>query len=92
MPFPDADRTLDVLDLDLAGINEADVYSAPQVVVDHRSHADAPRLGQRLQSCGYVDPITVDVVAIDDDVTEVDADAERDGVGPMRHHSGSHRV
>ena len=44
--------------------------------------ADAARLGQRLQPRGDVDAVAVDVVALDDDVAEIDADAEDDALGP----------
>jgi hypothetical protein len=39
---------------------------------------DAARIGQRLEPRGDVDTVAVDVVAFDDHVTQVDADAEFD--------------
>jgi hypothetical protein len=48
------------------------------LVNDTAGEAYTPRLGQGLQSGGDVDAVAVDVVAVDDDITEVDADAESD--------------
>ena len=39
---------------------------------------DAVRFAEALQPGGDIDAIAVDVVAIDDDVAEIDADPERD--------------
>ena len=45
------------------------------LVAHHLRDADAAGFGQRLKSRGDVDPVTVDVVAIDDHVAEIDPDA-----------------
>jgi hypothetical protein len=45
------------------------------LVAHHPRDADAAGFGQRLKSRGDVDPVTVDVVAIDDHVAEIDPDA-----------------
>src|SRR4029079_13085225 len=42
------------------------------------AHADTAGFGQRLQPRGDVDAIAEDVVVVDDDVADVDADAKRD--------------
>ena len=78
VPFPDADRPVDVLDVHLAAVLEADVDAVADALVDDRGDANAAGLGQRLQARGDVDAVAVDVVALDDDVAEIDADAERD--------------
>ena len=46
------------------------------MVVGGAGDGDAARLGQRLHAVGDVDAVAVDVVALDDDVAEIDADAE----------------
>jgi hypothetical protein len=47
------------------------------VVVDRPRDQDAAWLGELLQAGGDVDAVAVDVLAVDDHVAEVDADAER---------------
>jgi hypothetical protein len=42
------------------------------------AHADAARVGERLQAGRDVDAVAEDVAVVDDDVADVDADAERD--------------
>ncbi len=53
-----------------------------QLVADCGAHrlgyADSTGLGETLQSGGDIHPVTVDVVAVLDDVTQIDADAELD--------------
>ncbi len=39
------------------------------------------RLRHRLKPCRDVDAVTVDIIALDDDVAEVDADAQLDAAG-----------
>ena len=57
-------------------ILEAQVHLAFDVVVNGSGHADTTRIGQALQPGGHIDPVAVDVVALDDNVADVDADAE----------------
>ena len=78
MPFPDADRPVDVLDADFAAILETNVDPVADAFVDDRGDADPAGLGERLQPRGDVDAIAVDVVAFDDDIAEIDADAQHD--------------
>ena len=56
-------------------------------LVEHRArNADAAGLGQPLEPRRDVDPVTIDIVAIDDDVAHVDSDPEPDGlVAAVRH-------
>src|SRR5262249_1579612 len=39
---------------------------------------DAARFGQRLQPGGYVDPTSIKVAALDQDITEIDTDSQYD--------------
>jgi hypothetical protein len=52
----------------------------------HAADADATRLRQGFEASGDVDPVAKDVVAIDDDVAEIDADTEFNA--PFRRHTG----
>ena len=72
----DAHRTGDVLDLDLAHVLERDIELVAHLVARRARDADAPRHRQPLDSRRHVDAVAIDVVALDDDVAEVDADAE----------------
>ena len=78
MPLPDADRPVDILDPDLAAILKANVDPIADAFVDDRGNADAAGLGQRFQPRGNVDAIAVDVVALNDDIAEIDADPQHD--------------
>ena len=73
-----AQRPGDVLDGLLAAIVEGDVELALDLLVDVRRDADAAGIGQFLKARRDVDAVAVDVVALDDHVAQVDADAERD--------------
>jgi hypothetical protein len=46
------------------------------LTVNHVRNANAPRLGQALQSRGDIDTIAVNLLALDHHIAEVDADAE----------------
>ena len=59
---------------------EDEVELAADVVVDRPRDQDAARLGKLLQARGDVDAVAVDVLAVDDHVAEVDADAELEPV------------
>ena len=65
----------------LAQVLEVQVEAAADLVVDLAGEADAARLGEALQARGHVHPVAIDVVALDDNVAEVDADPERDSLG-----------
>ena len=80
----DGDRVLDVLELLGAAVDEADVRQlAADLVIDLRRHADRARVRDRFEAGGDVDAVAVEIVALDDDVADIDADAElqRPGVG-----------
>ena len=74
----DPDRLGDVLQMLLAERLEPHVKLVPGVVVGGSGDDDPVRLTDPLQPGGDIDAIAVDVVAIDDDVAEIDADPERD--------------
>ena len=78
MPFPNADRAVDVLYRDLAGIVKAHVDAVADALVDDGRHANTAGFGQRLEAGGDVDAVAIDVVAFDDDVAEIDADPQHD--------------
>ncbi len=86
----DAHRLAEVLDGVLAQVDEAHVELAVHQAGDLAGDADAAGLGQALQPRGHVDPVAVDVVAVDDDVADVDADAQADA--PVLRHLGRPRA
>ena len=60
---------------------KADIHLVHRVIECRAGDADAAGLGHRLQARGDVDAVAIDVVALDDDVAEIDADAKPD---PLR--------
>lgn len=74
----DLDRLRDVLDVLCAQVLEAHLDLGFNLVKDVARHADAARLGQPFQARRDVDPIAIDVITFDDDVTDVDTDTEGD--------------
>ena len=70
------DGTGDVLDLDLAAILEVEIQLVAYLIVHGAAQADPARIGQALEPCGQVHAVAIDVVALDDDVADVDADAK----------------
>jgi hypothetical protein len=48
------------------------------LVAHDSTDADPARLGQSFEPCGNIDTVAVDVVLLDNDVAEIDADAEFD--------------
>ena len=80
-----ANRPHDVLDLLLADVVKANIETAMHLLAHRRRHADSAGLGQRFQTRRHVDTVARDVGAVDDDVADVDADAELDAlVGRFR--------
>src|SRR6266851_9777680 len=53
-----------------------EIELVPDLVVDGLRNADRAGLGERLESRGDVDAIAEDIIAVDDDVAEVDADPQ----------------
>src|SRR5262249_25601426 len=57
---------------------ESEAQLVQDLVADNFAYADLARLGERLQACRYIDAVAIDVVAVDDDVTDVDANSKAD--------------
>ena len=57
---------------------EAEVELVLDLVVDVAGDADAAGLGEAFEAGGDVDAVAEDVVGLDDDVADIDADAEAD--------------
>src|SRR5579864_5819731 len=74
-------RAGDVLEALLADVLEGEVEAAGGVFLDAGRDADATGLGQGFEARGNVDPIAEDVAVLDDDVADIDADAELDVLG-----------
>jgi hypothetical protein len=68
------DRIGDVLELLLAHIPETDVELVLDVVEDGSGNANATRIGQLLQPSRDIDAVAVNIIAIDDDVADIDPD------------------
>ncbi len=60
----------------VAQILEDQVGSVPHLIVYRARDTQPPRLREALQSGSHVYAVTVDVVAVDDDIAEVDTDPE----------------
>ena len=71
-----AHRFVDVLDPPFTQGLVSHVELLLDLVICSAGDHDTPRLGQLLQSVRYVDAVAMYVVALDDDIAEVDADAE----------------
>ena len=75
----DLHRAGDVLEaLHRRGCRRRNRQPAADLIVDDARYADPARLGDPLQPGRDIHPVAVDVVALDDDVAEVDADPEYD--------------
>src|SRR6476469_869007 len=58
----------------LAQVDELGRHLAGHLVSNGARQRDAARLRQRLQARGDVDAVAIDVLAVDDDFTEIDPD------------------
>ena len=88
-PFAPADaedphRPGDVLHRLLAQVLEHDAELVAHRIAHRARDEDAARIGERLEPRGDVDAVAVDVVALDDHVAQVDADAELDAAVVLR--------
>ena len=99
----DADRPGDVLDRAFAQRLEAEGQLAFDVVVDGVGHHDPAGLGEAFQPHRDIDAVAEDVAILDQDVAEIDADAELQpaagGLGViarghrlLQRHGAAHRV
>src|SRR5215475_11062819 len=48
------------------------------LVVHNARHHDAARIGKRFQPCGHVDAVAINVVTINYDIADIDADSKLD--------------
>jgi hypothetical protein len=74
----DPKRAVDVLDADFAAVLECRVDAAAHDLLHRRRDADAAGPGKLLEPRGDVHPVAIDVAVLDDDVAQVDADAQDD--------------
>ena len=74
------DRTLDILEREIPQIIERGFEPASHCLMNSARDHDAAGRRLRLQPCGHVHAVAVEVVAFDDQVAEVQADAEDDAV------------
>jgi hypothetical protein len=73
-------RPRDVFDLLLAQILEDKGQPVADVIVDCVGDEHPAGIGERFDPCGDVDAVAIEVVALDDHVAEIDADAQFDAV------------
>ena len=73
--FVHADRTADIFDVLLAEILETDRQTVGNLIAHRGGNADAARLRQPFKPRGDVDAVAEDIVVLDDDVAQIDADA-----------------
>src|SRR5215813_14731887 len=81
-----AHRPGDVLDLLLAHVLEGDGELVAHLISYHPADADAAWFRQAFKARCDVDPVAEDVVIVDDDVAEINADPEIDA--PFGVHTG----
>src|SRR5262249_5940952 len=81
-----SDRPRDVLELLLADVLKGKVELARGILLHPRRDANPARRGQAFEPGRDINPVTKDVAVLDDDVTDVDADAQLDAV--VRGHAG----
>src|SRR6202165_3825942 len=75
---PDPHRFGDILQRLRAQILKRNVYLAPNLPMCIVGNADSARFGDPFKSHANIDPITIDVIVFDDNITDVDADAKFD--------------
>src|ERR1700732_3754306 len=71
-----ANRLGDVLDAMAAERTVIEIELVPDLVVDGVRNANCARPGERLETGGDVDAIAENIVAVDDDISEIDADPQ----------------
>src|SRR5208282_3664710 len=72
------DGLRDVLERRLAHVLEGEVEPTRGILLHARRDADAAWLSQAFEPSRDVDPIAEDVAVLDDDIADLDADAELD--------------
>jgi hypothetical protein len=74
----DVHRPSDVLDLLLAQVPEGEVELVAHLVAHDAADADPARIGQGFETGGDIDAVAEDVALINDDVAEINTNAELD--------------
>lgn len=69
----DSNRLGDILHPLFAQEFKLGIELVPDVIVGGARDNDAARIGETLQAAGDVDPVAVDITALDNDITEIDA-------------------
>jgi hypothetical protein len=69
---------VDVLDLALPQVREIEFDFPFDLVENGPGNANAARIGKRFQARCHIDAVAIDVRALDDDVPEIDPDAQPD--------------
>src|SRR5207249_2462098 len=84
----------DVLELLLAEVFENQVELARDILLHPRGNADVARLSQGFETYCDIDPVAEDVAVLDDDVADIDADAQVDApiLRQRRIATGHHRL
>ena len=70
------DRSINVLKHVFSGIFEFEAHFSPSVPVCVIRQANAARCSQAFKTCGNVHAVAIDIVILNDDVTEVDTNAK----------------
>src|SRR4029453_6921963 len=74
----DANRTSDVFDRLLAHVIEAKTELIAHLIVHNARNHNATGIGKRLQPGGHVDAVAKDVIPVNYDVADIDADPKFD--------------
>ena len=96
-------RSRNILKLLVTCVLETDVDLALHVLLHAAGDADATGLSKSLKTCCYVDAVPKNVAVVDDDVADIDADAELDpaifgnggvslGHGALDFHGAAHCI
>src|SRR5437870_542501 len=74
----DANRVLNVLELLFAAVFKRYLKAIPNVIANRLRNGDATRLRHTFKARGHIHAVAVDVVAFDNDVAQINPDAELD--------------
>src|SRR5271166_4905040 len=73
-----SDRPRDIFERLLAHVCEGEVEAARRILPHAGRDADPAGLGQAFEPCRDIDAVAEDVAVLNDDVADIDADAELD--------------
>jgi hypothetical protein len=74
----DVYRPGDILDLPLAHVLEGQLELVADLIVYSPAHTDSIGFGEAFESCSDVDAIAANIIAVDDNVADIDTHAELD--------------